>query len=410
MDVALTAIAEPAVTADAKVVVHSPKGASSAERWLNCHGSTHLIKLLGPVQEEDPDYRTDGTQAHALAAHCLETGDDAWMAMARYPRVTQEISAAVQLYVDYVRKLDGRLYIENTIAHPEFHPDAYGTLDACAIDIDPSTVQQDALFGELLAEFVDYKNGVGVVVEVEHNVQTMYYAFVKMDGPDWPEDLPRLPDDARIRLTIAQPRAPWHRDGVIRSWDTTAGELREWAYTELLPAMEAEDITFSMGDWCRFCKTKLVCPKMRNLASDAALAAIEMSDKDTLPVHDDGWVSVWYGRIPQLKMFITAIEARVKYQMAQGVQIAGAKMVYGLVDRVWKDGAPIETEFKDKAWKPAQLISPAAAEKLPGGKDFVAEWAMKPPAPLVVAPVADKRAAVSVQTDAEAFAKAKLDA
>ena len=389
--------------------IHSPRGASSAERWMNCHGSTALLQLLGEAPEEEPDYRADGIQAHALAAHCLETGQDAWEAMSAYPRVTQDISAAVQLYVDYVRGLDGKLYVENTISHPEFHPDAYGTLDACALDIDPSTIQQDAMLGALLAEFVDYKNGVGVVVEIEHNVQLMYYAFVKMDGSGWPEGLPRLPDDARVRLTIVQPRVTWHRDGPVRSWDTTAGELRHWAHAELLPAMQAQDNTYTMGDWCRFCKAKLVCPKMRTLAADAALAMAEMPDETTLPVHDDGWVGAWYKRIPQLKMFLTAIEARVKYQMAQGVQIDGAKMVYGMVDRVWKSGAPVGETFGAKAWKPAQLLGPSPVEKLPGGKEFVAEWAEKPQAPLVVAPVGDKRAAVSVQTDAEAFAKVRYE-
>src|ERR1700737_4068962 len=42
---------------------HSPLGASSAERWMNCSGSVALIAALktgGAPEEAEPDYRTDG--------------------------------------------------------------------------------------------------------------------------------------------------------------------------------------------------------------------------------------------------------------------------------------------------------------------------------------------------------------
>ncbi len=46
--------------------------------------------------------------------------------------------------------------------------------------------------------------------------------------------------------------------------------------------------------------------------------------------------------------------------------------------------------------KPA-LISPAEAEKLPGGKDLIREYAYKPDSGLTCAPIEDKRTAVDVK-------------
>jgi len=59
---------------------HSALGASSAERWMNCSGSVALIHALKSGEgyvEHNPNYRRDGVEAHALAAHCLAEGGDA---------------------------------------------------------------------------------------------------------------------------------------------------------------------------------------------------------------------------------------------------------------------------------------------------------------------------------------------
>ena len=47
---------------------HSPLGASGAERWMECPGSTALLSQLDLGETDDPDYRVDGTTAHAGAA------------------------------------------------------------------------------------------------------------------------------------------------------------------------------------------------------------------------------------------------------------------------------------------------------------------------------------------------------
>src|SRR5580765_4761035 len=64
---------------DVERPAHSPLGASGAERWMNCPGSVSLLKLVSPgVESDEPEYRTHGTAAHQLLAHCLTEKLDAW--------------------------------------------------------------------------------------------------------------------------------------------------------------------------------------------------------------------------------------------------------------------------------------------------------------------------------------------
>lgn len=396
---------------------HSALGASSAERWMNCPGSVALIKSLGPAGHEDSEYAAEGTMAHALAAHCLNKGLDAWEALGEFPGATQEMSSAVQTYLDYVRRHGNRAshwLVEQHVSHSSFHRLMYGTVDL--VDFDPEP--------DIALEIDDYKHGVGVAVDVEENVQLRYYAFALISGEAWPANTPRLGDMARIKLTICQPRG-YHPDGPIRSWIVTAGEIRNWAYNELHPAMkraqEPGELAYKLGEHCRFCPAKLVCPEQRKLATDAALAQNTLTQADgpesshpTLVNADDEWLGAWYKRLSVLKMFIKAIEGETSKRMLLGRPIDGAKLVYGKVDRVWKDDAKdpdfgtLVSVFGDQAWEPRKLRSPASVETLPGGKDFCAEWAMKPEAGLVIAPVSDKRAAQIAKTNEEVFANVEI--
>lgn len=393
---------------------HSPLGASSAERWMKCPGSVALAKALGPREDGDADYRVEGQTAHSLAAYCLERGLDAWEAMGEFPVADMEMASAVQVYLDYCRsRTPKRRMIEHPVEHPAFHPQMYGRLDCVDIDPEPGVA----------LEMMDYKHGVGVLVDVEGNVQERYYVFALISGQKWPADLDRLEDMARIKLTIVQPRG-FHPDGPIRSWMVTAGEVRNWAYNELHPAMErAGELDFKMGEHCRFCPAKdaLVCPEQRKLASDAALVGNELTkplDQFNLADVDDEWLGAWYARLSLLDMFKKAIRDETDRRCKAGKTVPGAKLVFAKVDRAWKPDAVaiVDPDFPDdvqpgrleqlfgaEAWEPRKLRSPASIEGIPGGKEFCAEWASKPKAGLTVAPLSDKRTAQTPLTNEEVF-------
>ena len=358
---------------------HSPLGASSAERWMACPGSIALINLLPHGDNEDgPGYRQDGTNAHDMAAHCLVNGTDAWECDPLTYIPDEGMMGAVQVYLDYVRSRKGWQFTELRMHRPEFHDLMYGTTDACVLD--PENL-----------EVIDYKHGVGVVVEVENNPQIMYYAFMVIDelGSAWNDTCP-------ITLTICQPRVEWREP--IRSWVSTVGFIRQWAVDTLKPAMDRvyADAYLSPGEHCRFCPAKLICPAFLSVANRASKLTLEEIQAMNEPV-----LASLLENLAAMKMAPKAIEGEARNRIINGrKKIPGWKIVKAKSDRVWKDDAPVADNF-DLIWK---LPSPAQVGKLPRGDKFVAEWAYAPDNGYNIVPESDKRKEVVIENAAEKWA------
>lgn len=365
---------------------HSPMGGSAAERFMECPASVQLIDRLGLRGNDDDvvedEWTAEGTLAHFLAAHCLSNnipdtylfvgGEGEWEA------VTPQIAEAVQVYLDYVNGLLGTKFVEHKFHRPDVHPLMYGAID-CAV------------FREDMIEIIDFKNGAGVIVPVEHNKQLLYYASGILN-----EGIPDMP----VKMTIVQPNA-WHADGRIRSWTTTAQKILDWRTNELVPSMNlalnGKAPEYRMGEHCRFCPAKLACPAFHNLTEKALADAGELTGTESKPVIPEGWQpSITAEDCSRLAMLVSAYKKWAFGKLMAGAdpQSVGAKLAYGRADRVWKDGAAeaLAGMFGDKAWQPPKLLSPAQAEDLPGGKAFVAEHAYKPDGAPIVIPLSDPRA------------------
>lgn len=349
---------EPALPA------HSPLGASGAERWMNCPGSYHaanVVRQMGRFDEGDPEYRTQGVNAHTAAAYCLETGTEAWMLTGQPNFLWLDADMVVGLtrYTEYVWKRvesGAQLDVEHRLHRPEIHPLYFGTLDASLLW--GSNVEGD----RPCLEIVDYKHGAGIVVDVEENAQVMYYANGRL--AEFAAAGVVFPDDALVRLTIVQPNA-FHPSGQIRSWDTTAGYLRKWLVEKLVPAMNnAGGTEYKIGEWCRFCPAVLACP-----AYDSLVERVIKGGTCT------------YTEARQLKILIKRREEQEFKDLLNGLNGTGGMLVHKTSYRAWKTGADqvLIDEFGTGAWEPPALISPAVAEKLPGGDKLVAEWAWQPP-------------------------------
>ncbi len=367
--------------------VHSPLGASGAERWMNCAGSVALLKHMDLPQSDDPDYRKNGSAAHEVAKVCLEEGGDAWEAIGTtYAGVVidAEIANAVQVYVDECRSLmvDGaNVHIEFGIDAPDFHDKFYGTLDF-------GVVQGNTL------RIRDYKHGEGVVVEAENNPQILYYAYGL---------LRHYPDVVNVEVGIVQPRA-FHPDGPIRTWECSADYVREWASQTLLPAMLRTefDTDLDAGKWCRFCPAKLVCPLQTSLFGAAMTA-----DYKIIPNLNDQSLGRSYQYISAVKSYIKALEEETMRRAMDGRVIPGVKLVLQKANRVFKPEA--ENIFKrllgEAAYSKPALLSPAQMEKAgPEAKELVREYAYTPNNGYTIAPDTDKRVAVKVEKASEAFA------
>lgn len=370
--------------------LHSPLGASSAERWMNCPGSVALLKRLKIVETSDePEYRALGTAAHEMLAICLAKGTDAWELIGEKFNncVADKIMAdAVQVAINTIRpsfKFSGvKIYIEHAISHPA-HPLFYGRLDEASV------------YGTT-AELNDYKHGEGLYVDVVGNPQLMYYAY---------GFLHQFPEIKTVILRIIQPRLHGHPP--VRVWITTAAHIREWAETVLIPAMDVAELEggdLDAGDWCRFCPAKLVCPLMNQLFG----AAANTNPKDIIKLTNAS-LGRSYNYIQAVKFYIKALEEEIYNRLNRGGKIPGTKLVPKKANRVFKPDAKDEAikRFGDEAFTKPELKSPAEIDKIGAtGKQFTMEFAFTPQTGLTVAPEDDNRIGVKVESSQQAFGAA----
>ena len=132
------------------------------------------------------------------------------------------------------------MLIEQRLDFSEYVPHGFGTGDCVIVADENLTV-------------IDYKHGLGVLVEAENNPQMMCYALGALNLFD------ALYDINTISMTIFQPR----REN-ISTYTITKEELMQWAENVLKPAAELAingKGEFKAGSHCQFCKVKATCRK-----------------------------------------------------------------------------------------------------------------------------------------------------
>lgn len=374
---------------------HSPLGASGAERWMSCPGSTDLINALSLPQTDEPSWTREGHAMHEAAAHCLVNGLDSWEITGQTFHETvidEDLMRHVQVYLDHVRGLGSFLippYIEYGISSP-VHPSFYGTVDFGGYALDRIVVR-------------DFKGGAGIVVEVEENAQTKYYAFGLIEEIEKARGEP-LPDDMIVDLGIVQPRA-FHKDGPIRTWETTVGAIKAWVHDELVPAMfRAEwDKTLDAGPWCRFCPAKLVCPLLTGLFRAAAI-----HNPEELIHTNSVTLGESFKLLPAVRFYAKALEDQVFHRLDRGETVEGAVLELKKANRVWRsDGIDEIKALGAEAFSKPELKSVAEIEKLgKEGKALARKWGYTPVGGLKVSLASEARNPVIKQAMADRLAGA----
>jgi hypothetical protein len=400
---------------------HSPLGASGAERWMKCAGSVALIAkfreildALGIPEEDDPDYRREGTAMHEAGEHCLRLGLDTWEIVGQTFNDTvidTPMADAIQVYLDRCRAdmdVAVKYWIEFPISSP-VHPKFYGSLDFGALLAKANRIRMDEM-GLDPAERLkvrDLKGGEGIVVDPEDNPQLKYYAFGIIDGIERSSAI-TLRDDLIVDLEIVQPRA-FHVEGPIRTWSTTVGEIKAWVHGVLVPAMNNTELDHDLdaGPHCRFCPAKLVCPLLTSLFRAACVA----NPKEVVNYGNESLARSW-AQAKAVKFYLKALEDETfrRLNMGNNKGFDGVvKLVPKKANRVWNTDAKDEAKkkFGGEAFTKPEMKSPAELEKLsPAAKSFVGEYAHHPDTGLTVAAWDDPKPAVKVQTTTEAFGAA----
>ena len=396
---------------------HSVKGASGAERWMNCVGSSALIAGFEMPQTDEPDYRREGIAGHEAAADCLARDIDTWeIAGDTYYNtvIDPAMAEAIQVYLDRVRPSIDRgrgfhgeqFFIEAKLAAPEVHAQMFGSVDFGALVAARPDHPSDASGGVSFLDVTDLKMGEGIIVDPEDNAQMKYYAFmlIATKFTDFNDDFP-------VRLTIVQPRAFSH-DGPIREWWTTVGEIKAWVVRDLLPAMNSTDDELDPGKWCRFCPAKLVCPMQASLFR----AASRYDPKEIVDISDKA-LGLSYQKAQAVKHYLKALEDEVFRRLQAGKVVDGTKLVNKKANRVFTDtvtekveGVDVEIPIADAiksrfgagAFSTPELKTPAQLAELgSAAKEFVKEYAYMPVTGLTVALTEDKRVGIKPTSASE---------
>jgi len=300
---------------------HSRLAPSAAGRWVNCPGSVTLEPQF--PHPESPKAK-EGTAAHWLAAECLGTPgmDPASLVNQNADNgvtITDEMVEGVRVYLDAVnRPIAGAgcgLNIEKTLRMPAIHADAYGTVDASAVDYTRAAIY-----------VWDFKFGFAPV-EVFENMQLAMYAVGVLSELDFGKFVTQMPT---IHMTVVQPRA-WHPDGPVRTWSVPLQEMR--GYTKRLTVAAAEALgpnpQCRTGNHCVYCNGRHGCAALREAVGMAVQYAHDPvpqeMDNDALAVE----LSIISEARDLLEYRAKALEAQAIDAATKGAALRGWRLEQG---------------------------------------------------------------------------------
>lgn len=363
---------------------HSPLGGSGAPRWMVCPGS---VQLGYGIEDEESEFAALGTAAHALAETCLVENTDAWARIGQEffsgnLTVDKDMADAVQVYLNAVREHSDRnqynFHVEHEFYCPDLHKYFWGKADAVYID-------------ESTLHVWDYKHGAGIVVDIRHNAQLMYYACGVLEGFDLWNEI------SLVVMHVAQPRG-FHFDGPLREWSMYVPDLEFWLDHNLLPAMDRALVSneTASGEHCRFCPARgRACPQ---IIKDYEELEMLLKTKKSAKELTNTQVGRFLDILDVAKIAGKSHNETAFARLSAGKEIPGRKLGKARANRDWKDEAEaaLKKKFGKKAYTEIELKSPNKIEELPEGKKYTSRYAFKPDKSMTVLKVSDPRPATNV--------------
>ena len=367
---------------------HAFLSASASHRWLNCPPSA---KLCEGMPDESSPYAQEGTDCHELCAYLVEKalGKDVKDPTEHLSYYSAEMQNCAEEYCAYVMEQleaakkycpDPMVFIEQRLDFSRWVENGFGTGD-CLI------------LADQVLQIIDYKHGLGVLVEAEENSQMMCYALGALEAFDGIYDIDR------VTMTIFQPR----RDN-ISTWSCSKKDLLTWANEVLAPtaalAYEGKG-EFKAGDHCQFCKAKAICRKRAE--HNLEMAKYDFAMPDTL---DEMEIAAILPKIDQLIAWGNDLKDYALTKAQSGTHYEGFKVVEGRSNRKYTDEDAVAKAVTDAGYDPYEkkLLGVTAMSSLLGKKRFeelLGSLIYKPPGKPALVPESDKRPAMN--TAAEDF-------
>lgn len=362
---------------------HALLSPSSSHRWMNC---TPSAMLEAEFENKSSSAAEEGTAAHAFCEHKLKKALRMRSKRPVSDYDSDEMQEHTDAYVDFVLEQleiakqtckDPIILIEQKVDFSDYVPDGFGTAD-CLI------VSDDKL------HIIDFKYGLGVLVEAEENPQMKCYALGALAIYD------SLYDITEVSMSIFQPR----RENVS-TWTVPVEDLRTWAEEELKPKAEMAirgEGSFCAGEWCQFCRAAVKC---RARAEEKLKIAQE--EFKLPPLLTDEEIEELLPILPDITKWANDIAAYVlESAVHHGKEWNGYKVVEGRSNRKYSDEDAVAKAAKEHGYTDIykqSLINITEMQKLMGKKDFeeiIGGLLIKPQGKPTLVPVTDKRQPMNV--------------
>ena len=333
---------------------HAKLSPSSSHRWIACPPSA---ALNAEIPDEGSDYAKQGTDAHSLCEFKVEKalGREAPDPRENLDYYDEEMENATEEYRNFVLEkvaaakshcADPLVLIEQRLDFSRWVPDGFGTGDCIIVSDD-------------LLQIIDFKYGLGVLVEAENNPQMMCYALGALDAFDGIYDI------ENVEMTIFQPR----RENVS-SATLSKADLLSWAEGTLKPAALLADRgegEFHAGEHCRFCKVKATCRKRAE--HNLALARYDFAPPPSL---DDTEIEAVLGVADRLAEWANDVKEYALAEALRGKRYENFKAVEGRSTRKYSSDEAVAAAVEAAGLDPFEkkLLGITAMTRLLGKKKF----------------------------------------
>lgn len=375
---------------------HAVLSPSASHRWLRC---TPSARLELEFEDAATDAAREGTAAHALCEHKLKRALNMRSKRPTSDYDSDEMEECTDAYRDFVVEQlelakqacsDPIVLIEQHLDFSCYVPEGFGTGD-CIIIADENL------------HIIDFKYGMGVLVEAEDNPQMKLYALGALLMYD------ALYDIREVSMTIFQPR----RENVS-TCTLLVEDLKEWAEEDLKPRAQMAFVgegDYVPGAWCTFCRAAVRCRARAEEKLSLAQTEFKLP-----PLLTDAEIEDILGILPDLTKWANEIMGyATDAALNHGKEWNGFKVVEGRSVRKYRDEEAVAEAARAAGYKDIyrkSLITLTEMEKLMGKKKFaevLGGLIHKPPGKPTLVPRTDKRPAMNVTNATNEFNEIKED-